>query len=191
MNSHRMHRDSSCVAHVPEILRFCNLFFFGVQRGTLFERWQCQPNYPQILSCSFGLSMFRFATLNVFRPWERTHVGHVVFHRWTWTFIPRDNLLQGLRREDEELLRPSKEEQEGCCGVEVCWRLLAYLAIWQIQFINWSECNFFFQKGKIQENKKRSAMPNLGALQVWNYWPKCWTMFHGNIGSQENNLQRF
>lgn len=68
----------------------------------------------------------------------------------------RDNLLQGLRREDEELLRPSKEEQEGCCGVEVCGRLLAHLAIWQIQFINWSECNFFFQKGKIQKKMSSS-----------------------------------
>ena len=26
MNSHRMHKDSSCVAHVPEILKFCNFF---------------------------------------------------------------------------------------------------------------------------------------------------------------------
>lgn len=132
------------------------LQLFWVQRGTLFDRWKCQPHYPQILPCSFGLGMFRFVTLNEFRPWERLRKADF----WYSCRLPslnmdlrthRDNLLQGLRREDEELLRPSKEEQEGCCGVEVCGRLLAHLAIWQIQFINWSECNFFFQRGKIQK----------------------------------------
>lgn len=85
----------------------------------------------------------------------------------------RDNLLQGLRREDEELLRPSKEEQEGCCGVEVCGRLLAHLDL--VDSIHQLErMQFLLSKG--QNPKKDVFLLQrclVGALQVWNYWPKC------------------